>query len=489
MSILLNSEHMEDVPTTQDFFELPNPYEIIEIQKHPFGIWVPKDAIMTGGLIDLLSNANVLTKYFIKNPILGPFYNILREDLGITIRQFSDLIGINSSHYSYIVNNKKGTKFQSFLSLPNQSIIRKMMTQKKIQALKDKFAKILTNKDTSLYNANSKEKLNFHPNNLCETSFNNRDYIIIPTSKWETRNVWNKVIQWMKYFVEKNKRSPTHRELKEQFGGGLYHSLNRYGLTHNDLLKILGLPLNEEKIYDWSNPKIREIPKLWAYNFFWLTYIFSPKGRSPKLREMQAKFPAFIKYLGRNTFTYNDLLKSWNLQQTDIKQINREGLLFDKIGKNCLSLLYKNAIKEPRIYYTVLESNKWKYIRPDGIVHDFTKTRLKRIKKGIYLRNGEKVDKIVEFKRTFGSMKPKDWHIYSNLANNLDIFLLIGNSNSYKVNNSKITFYSLKDLISFLRKNITLQVKSKIQPLIKQLRAITQGLEGNKQTTFDISPT
>ena len=144
MSNLLNSEYKEEFPRTQDFIDLPNLHDIIEIQKHPFGIWVPKDALTTGGLIDLLFNVKVFTKYFIKNPELGPFFNLLREDLRIPIRQFSDLIGINSSHYSNIINNKKGIKFQNFLSFPNQSIIRKIMTQEKIQALKDNLIPYLT---------------------------------------------------------------------------------------------------------------------------------------------------------------------------------------------------------------------------------------------------------------------------------------------------------------------------------------------------------
>ncbi|MFX1297475.1 MAG: hypothetical protein ACFFD2_21815, partial [Promethearchaeota archaeon] len=212
--------------------------------------------------------------------------------------------------------------------------------------------------------------------------------------------------------------------MKEEFGGGLYHNFKKYGLTHNDLLKIFELPLNEEKLYDWLDPKTREIPKLWANNFFWLTYIFNQRARSPKLREIKTQFPGFFKYLDRIKITYNTLLKSWNLQLTDIKPINREGLLFDKIGKKCLNVLFKNAIKEPRVYYTENENNSLKYIKPDGVVHNFIKNPLKKVKNSIFLKNRQRVHTIVEFKRTFGSMKPKDWYIYSNLANKMEIFLL-----------------------------------------------------------------
>jgi len=312
----------------------------------------------------------------------------------------------------------------------------------------------------------------------------------VHTYNWSEPKTWEQVRRWAEnfyavtYIFEKEGRSPTQRQTREKFGRGFETSIRRKKISYNNLLKSWELPLNQEHLNDWSDPKNWGKVKRWAQNFYAVTYIFDKEGRSPTHRELNGHFTGINGYLAANKIAHKDLLKKWNLPLIDSDQILDEGLLFDELGKDCLKLINETAIVNPIIYNTMLKGDRKEFRRPDGIMHDFSNSPVKRIGRRIYLDENQQIEGIVDFKRSYGSMRHKDWTIYTKLAKKMDIFLLKGKHKSCEVNGCKITFYSKDDLILFLRNKITPVTKIRIESLIEKIEMLNRGVDSTTQKTI-----
>jgi len=120
--------------------------------------------------------------------------------------------------------------------------------------------------------------------------------------------------------------------------------------------------------------------------------------------------------------------------------------------------------------------------------HNLERNPIRVLNQNFYLDDGQKLDKIVEFKRSFGSMSPKDWNIYTKFAKRIDVFLLTGkNVKIYEKNDYKIVFHTRKDLYTMLRKKVTPKNKAKIESVIKDIEIIIRGKNNTQQKPLQTS--
>ena len=618
----------------------------LNIIKYGYGYWVPLEIIQQGSLSALLRKTGTFKDFNIKNPGLGPYIEFIRVELQLKQGNFLKILGKNSGYFK-IIKNEWGVNIQRFLHLSEHPFIQEKLTKKEIEGYEKMINKILISKDSVISKGGVRIKLNFHPDNLQKIKLGSRDYVILPTGKWETKRERNIISQWIEKFrKDHNGRSPTKRIIRREFPGFLNH-LSRYGIKFNDFLKSMELPLNLElkydwknyeswemaktwaslkyifgerksptkreildtfgglynhlkkfgvptedghipiykhnellkfwdlppnlehkynwndhknwdlvknwiqnfhtvthifdlgregrsptmkevveqfgqglwdhsrkfgipnkerhiqihkyndllkslelpptlkKIYDWTNPNIWTQLKQWIRNFYATTHIFDNDGRSPTLNDAERRFgQGFYKHLRKygisevetKIFSYNDLLKSINLPITDIKQNKKEGDQFERVGKEYLDFLYQDIIKGYKIFHPVLKNYNKKWVVPDGITHNFDKIPLKKNQSAIFLTKEQKLDKLIDFKRSFGAMTKKDWKIYPKLTKNIDIILLKGNNRTYQVKNCQIRFISKRKFIQSLREKITPSTKEQIEILIGKIQAIDRGL-------------
>ncbi len=161
---------------------------------------------------------------------------------------------------------------------------------------------------------------------------------------WTDPATWDGVKRWMEGFyvvtslfnplMGKKGRSPSAEETKTKYGG-VIGALRNQGVpnaqeevhTYNQLLKYWELPLNLERRYDWAKPATWAIAKQWAQGFYFVTCLLNPlsgkMGRSPMIRELEAKFGGIMHFPWLKTKgipgenkkikTFNDLLRVWDL--------------------------------------------------------------------------------------------------------------------------------------------------------------------------------
>ncbi len=555
---------------------LPDPEKISEFKKHPYGIWIPSEIIEEKKLSPLLRKYGFFMEYSLKNPELGKFLQQIQANLELNNRNFSKIIKLDPSDYSKVIKNRRGIIIKNILYFHEHPLIKNRFTEKQVDNIKKQFESFLTDKNSII--SWSRMKLNFHPDNLERVQFDDADYVILPTSNWETKEKRYQISKWAKFFWEQNKSPPKISDFKKKFKG--YHTyLGNKNITHNSILKSLELPVNVEYCYDWSNPKDWEVAKEWAQGFYIGTFffgsIFGKEGRSPTRREIGMKFGGLDKHLRRkgvptvageikiNTHnellrfwelplnreitydwsdpklweivrdwtqgfyisisffssfsgekgrsptvkeissqfgkglynflhdkgyfdvkknisisSHNELMQFWNLPITELEKVNKEGKVFDKIGKECLNLklLFANAVIEHAVYHPSLKNSGKKFVIPDGIIHDFNENPIMKKGKKIFLKKIQRIDKFVDFKRNFGSMERKDWDLYTKLAKTMDIFLLHGVKKIYRKNGCKITFHPINKFISMLRNKISPLNKSGVELIIRKIELLKRGI-------------
>ncbi|NVM55674.1 MAG: hypothetical protein HWN66_18385, partial [Candidatus Helarchaeota archaeon] len=292
---------------------------------------------------------------------------------------------------------------------------------------------------------------------------------------WADPSIIKSVENWIADFAEAHGRSPYYREVLGKFGG-LQHYLTGKKLTYNEFLKARGHTANFGGEYNWSEPTTIRTVEDWVADFVKIY------GRSPLLVEVGKKFGGFSTYLIREGLTWNGFLEARGYQTHELEEAIKEGVIFDKVGKDCMEVLYD--FHQFRVFHPLLKNHKQKYVIPDCIVHDFSKIPLKTIGKSIYLEVGQRFDTIIEIKRSFASISAKEWEIYALMAKKMKVYFLKGNINLIQDKNGcQIMFYSKNELIQQLRSEITPDNKKKIESLIEKIYALDKrlDLQGNKK--------
>ncbi|NVM52657.1 MAG: hypothetical protein HWN66_03055 [Candidatus Helarchaeota archaeon] len=278
------------------------------------------------------------------------------------------------------------------------------------------------------------------------------------------------IIKWIEDYVDFYGRSPTSDELKEVFGGFINYLL-RQGMTWNDFLKKYGFPINLEINYDWSDPKNIAKVETWLKNYF------DKYEESPSAPEVDNVWGGFRVHIGKLGKTLNDFLQSRGYPIYDKEKNQKEGDLFDNLGKFSLNLINKNCLINYRVHHPTLESTE-SYLIPDGIVHNLAEKPIKLKGKSIFLKRGQKLDEIIEFKRSYGGIKPKDWAKYPKIAKKIKFYLLKGGVNipPVEIHGCKISFHSKKELITELKMRANPSNRSKINKTIQKIFSLDKGI-------------
>ena len=286
---------------------------------------------------------------------------------------------------------------------------------------------------------------------------------------WSDPATIKSVEKWIADFVKAHRRSPYYKEVRGKFGG-FQHYLTGKKLTYNELLKTRGHTPNFGGEYNWSESATIKSVEDWVADYVEIY------GRSPHLAEVGKKFGGFSTYLIREGLTWNGFLEARGYQTYELEEAIKEGVIFDKVGKDCMEILYD--LHKFRVFHPLLEKYKQKYVIPDCVVHNFSKIPLKIIGKSIHLKVGQRFDTIIEIKRSFTSISVKEWEIYTLMAKKMKIYLLKGDVNLIqKKNGCQIIFCSKNELIQQLRAEITPTNKKKIQSLIEKIYALDKRLE------------
>ncbi|NVM01378.1 MAG: hypothetical protein HWN67_03530 [Candidatus Helarchaeota archaeon] len=224
--------------------------------------------------------------------------------------------------------------------------------------------------------------------------------------------------------------------------------------------------------------KKRNEIKNWALGF----YVFT--GRSPNRREFESHFRGYTRIEKEAGRKFSDNLKVWNLPIYESEKALIEGDKFDKIGKKCLEMIDENIKIDHYVHYR-LESVKGNFVIPDGIKNDFNKNPIKIEGKNIYLKKGEKLDRILEFKRSKRGIQKKDKEIYSKIANNIDFYLLKSRPivTEENWNGCKVTYHTKEELINLLKdlRKRKSERENEINSLISEIYNIGKSNNGEKK--------
>lgn len=279
--------------------------------------------------------------------------------------------------------------------------------------------------------------------------------------------------KWASLFFEKHGRAPTQQE-SEKLWGGFLHYEQRKKNSYNDILREWKLPLNYEKNYDWTKSEHRELPRKWV-----LTFIEN-HGRTSSQREFGELWNGFIKNEQRNGKSYNDILTDFGLPNREISKFQKEGRAFHAVGKEFSPYLYNKPLHEPFIRHPFLKTAGRDHLKPDEVVNS---QRLKIKNNVILLNRGQRLDKIVEYKRSFHALEEKDWELYTKVCKEMDVYLLKGeHTHSIFKNGCKITFYSKNDLIGNLKDEINEINHTRIKKLIEEIEDIDSGILNSQQS-------
>lgn len=282
------------------------------------------------------------------------------------------------------------------------------------------------------------------------------------------------VDEWIYQYVKSTKKSPTQSEVDEKFPGFLNHLLRYKKTTWNNYLNKRGYPPNHTFEFNWKDPELFEDAKKWVISYR------KKFKRTPGMRDFIKKFSAgLFVYISWNDF----LIKDCGVPINEFDKCHQEGLNFDKLGKKCFKLIDKSIKIEKKIYHPIFQDKNKESVVPDGIKHDFDQRPLKVTKAGIFLNEGQRLDEILELKRTYGSKEEKDEEYYPRFAKQITYFLLIGNSNipDEEKYGCKITYRSVDELIDKLKDKINPQNQEKITGLIQDLYFLKKGLDKKNQ--------
>ena len=538
------TEDNDKFPPSQEFNQLFQEFLEDSTTKHGYGIIIPLELLNNGKLIETLKGFEVLGNFYLKNPELGSLLENLREKLQLSRTAFSQILEIHQGRYSTIAENLRGINLKKILYLPENPAVQNELTQAEIKSLKKNLETLITSKNTCL-RISSQDILNFCPANLERIKIGTQDYVILPTSKWELKGKREEIKQWTIKYYEINKQAPNTKKFNDQFPGFLDHERRVYSRTWNHFLNECRIPLNYERLFDWTKPEHVEIVSGWIkeyndrfhrsppeaklnekfpgflthliryenkrYNEFlqkkgyplnrevceyrawsdpanikivkdWIGGYVNSHGDAPPEAEITREFGGFIHYLRqRENLTYLEFLKSNGYPVIDFDEKQAEGYSFEKFGNDCMEILY--GIHQYRVVHPVVNEYDHKYAIPDSIVHDFAKEPLKVIGKTVYLDDGQKLDMLIDFKRSFGGVDIKEWEIYTKMAKKLNIYILKGDYRLvYEKNGCLITFYSKVDLIDQLKMKKNPTNKDKIEFLIKKIHAIDRRLDIETQT-------
>ena len=285
---------------------------------------------------------------------------------------------------------------------------------------------------------------------------------------WSNPENVQEVENYVRNYFDQNGVSPPETLMIEVFGGFITSMRNR-GVLWNDFLRSLGLPPRFEMQYDWSDPVTFEIVRKWAIAFY------KKYGDSPSRGDFYLE--GFGSMLGIKRL--NEFLEECGLPTRDMERSYLEGNLFDVIGKKSFQILHPNSLVNYLVYHPDFEGD---YIIPDIIIHDFGRSPIKLKGKSIKMKRGEKLDEIIDFKRSYGSLKPKVWAKYPKVAKKIKFYLLKEGTKIQPTEQDgcKISFHSKNELIQELREKRDQFNEERINTLIRKITLLDKGI-----TDFD----
>lgn len=592
-----NEMNPESVAETfvQDLDEILTKFLDSTFIKQGYGILVPLEIIEKGGLAKTLKEFNLLSKKYLANPKLILVQDQLRKKLHLGVHKFSQLI--RNDIQSGSIN------LQKFLHLSENPILLHKLTMGELKSLEEEIENILTSNQTNIYSQGAQFYFNFYPETLEKIKIGNLDYVILPTSKWETPQKRNEMKQWVLEYYKKFKKAPTYEHMTAQFGGFIDYEAKVYKRSYNQFLTECKIPINYEKIYDWTqsttiksveewiakynnsygksptyeelgkefpgfhnylererltltkflnargylpthkivhdwkdssiiklidawiqdfvniygrSPYYKEVLKKYggfgfylsqeklSYNKFlksrgyslnhepiynwkdpctvelvktWIQEYIKIHGQSPPFLDVRKSFGAFEMYLKRKKLIYNEFLEINGYPKREFKPPLDEGLIFDKLGKDCLEILFKN-VRQFRVFHPIVKKYGYDYVIPDGIIHDFNKNPFPKKGSTISLEEGQKFDTIIEIKRSYTAISRKEREIYTAMAKKMKIYLLKDYTNLIQEKNGcQIIFYSKNELFYQLRSKITPSNQTKIVYLMKKIQALDKKLD------------
>ena len=145
----------------------------------------------------------------------------------------------------------------------------------------------------------------------------------------------------------------------------------------------------------------------------------------------------------------------------------------------------RQIIIKPRIYVTELIDTAQQYVVPDGVIHKFRRQSPKKTKKTSSMKPNEKLEKVIEFKRSFISITYKDSSIYTKIAKSMDIIFLRGKAKPLEINGCMICFYNIKEILASLASKKNVVNKDFLNSLTKQIYTILKVKDVKNQKELD----
>ena len=236
--------------------EFPDPEFFLKPREYPIGVHIPWECIETGGLCEALrclGNDHSLIDFTIGHPDLGVFFEDTRSKFDLTVRILEQILG--TTHYDGIIKNKLGVKIQNLVQFPYHPLLEQAIRQtfpavedldQTIHGIREqlvhKIDKLLTDKQTMIRKGST--RVNWNSDNLVKYRVGNQEMAILPTSQYETKNEWAKLLTYIE-----NTEKPSVGEAEQILGRVFILNLRRHKIQPQELFKILKQPPADAQRY------------------------------------------------------------------------------------------------------------------------------------------------------------------------------------------------------------------------------------------------